>query len=259
MSVLEKIHTGKRPAPPRLLVYGVEGVGKSNFAAQAPHPIFIPTEDGLSEIDCAAFPLAKTLPEVEKYLAALAKEPHDFQTVVIDSLDWLEQLIWDDLCRVSDATSIEKVDGGYGKGYIASLQFWRQILDALEMLHKQRNMAVILIAHARVERFEDPESNAYDRYTPRLNKHANAIITEWADAVLFATRRFSTKNEKLGFGQERTIAVGVGKDGGERILRTVGGPACIAKNRYNLPYEIDLSWDVFYDALQQNTNAQKQE
>jgi hypothetical protein len=231
----------------------------STFAASAPRPVFIPTEDGLGEIDCAAFPLAKSLPEVETYLSALANEPHDYQTVVIDSADWLEQLIWDDLCRLSNATSIEKVDGGYGKGYIAALRFWRQILDALETLHKQRQMVVILIAHAKVERFEDPEANSYDRYTPRLNKHANAILTEWADAVLFATRRFSTKNEKLGFGQERTIAVSIGKDGGERILRTVGGPSCIAKNRYNLPYELHLSWAEFFIALNPNTSTEKQE
>ena len=249
MTELNKIHTGKRPAPPRLMLYGTEGIGKSTYAAQAPHAIFIPTEDGLGEIDCAAFPVAKSLPAVETYLTALAKEPHDYQTVVIDSLDWLEQLIWDDLCRLSNAASIEKVDGGFGKGYIAALRFWRQILDALDTLHKQRNMAVILIAHAKVERFEDPESSSYDRYTPRLNKHANAILTEWADAVLFATRKFRTESEELGFGRERTIAVGVGKDGGERILRTVGGPACIAKNRYNLPYELPLCWGDFVGAL----------
>ena len=38
MTVLDQIHTGKRPAPPRLLVYGVEGVGKSSYAAGAPRP-----------------------------------------------------------------------------------------------------------------------------------------------------------------------------------------------------------------------------
>ena len=238
MTELNKIHTGKRPAPPRLMLYGTEGIGKSTYAAQAPHAIFIPTEDGLGEIDCAAFPVAKSLPAVETYLTALAKEPHDYQTVVIDSLDWLEQLIWDDLCRLSNAASIEKVDGGFGKGYIAALRFWRQILDALDTLHKQRNMAVILIAHAKVERFEDPESSSYDRYTPRLNKHANAILTEWADAVLFATRKFRTESEELG--RRRTIAVTSWQDGGSRILRTVGGPACIAKNRHNLPYELPM-------------------
>ena len=259
MSVLEKIHTGKRPAPPRLLLYGVEGVGKSTFAANAPNPIFIPTEDGLGEIECASFPMAKKLTDVESYLSALAIEPHDYQTVIIDSLDWLEQLIWDDLCRLSSATSIEKVDGGFGKGYTAALRFWRQIIDSLEVLHKERNMAVILIAHAKVERFEDPESSAYDRYTPRLHKHANAVITEWADAILFATRKFRTESEDAGFGRERTIAVGIGKDGGERVLRTVGGPSCVAKNRYNLPYELPLSWDVFVGALNNNQSIENKE
>ena len=258
MSVLAKIHTGKRPAPPRLLLYGIEGVGKSTFAAQAPKPIFLPTEDGLGEIDCASFPLAKQLTEVEEFLSALAKEPHEYQTVIIDSCDWLERLIWDDLCRISNSISIEKVDGGYGKGYIAALGFWRHILDLLDVLHKQRNMAVILIAHAKVERFEDPESTAYDRYSPRLHKQASALLTEWVDAVLFATRKFRTETEDAGFGRERTIAVGIGKDGGERILRTVGGPACVAKNRYNLPFELPLSWEAFVNALS-NQPLQNQE
>lgn len=258
MSILEHIHTGKRPAPPRLMLYGTEGIGKSTFAAQSPNPIFISTEDGLNEIECASFPLTKTLVEVEDCLSALAKEPHDYQTVVIDSCDWLEQLIWDDLCRTSNVATIEKIDGGYGKGYIAALRYWRQIIDSLDWLHKQRNMAVILIAHAKVERFEDPESSAYDRYSPRLHKHAAAIVTEWCDAVLFATRTFRTETEDAGFGKERTIAVGIGKDGGERILRTVGGPSCVAKNRYNLPYELPLSWDAFVNALSHQPSENKE-
>jgi hypothetical protein len=252
MNVLEHVHIGKRSTPPRILLYGTEGIGKSTFAAQAPNPIFISTEDGLGEINCASFPLAKKFTDVETYLSALAMEPHEYQTVVIDSCDWLEQLIWDVLCQISHVSTIEKVDGGYGKGYTAALGYWRQFCDALEALRTQRNMAVILIAHAKVERFEDPESSAYDRYAPRLHKHATALLTEWSDAVLFATRKFRTESEDVGFGRERTIAVGLGKDGGERIIRTVGGPSCVAKNRYNLPYEMTLSWDAFVNALHNN-------
>ena len=249
MSVLDQIHKGRHAMPPRVMLFGTEGIGKSTFAAQAPNTIFIPTEDGLSEISCAAFPHAKKYTEVEVYLSALATEQHEYQTVVIDSLDWLEQLIWDDLCQISHVSTVEKVDGGFGKGYIAALGYWRQIVAALDTLRNHRQMAVILISHAKVERFEDPESSAYDRYTPRLHKHATALLTEWSDAVLFAARKFRTESEDVGFGRERTIAVGVGKDGGERILRTVGGPSCIAKNRYNLPYELPLSWDAFIGAL----------
>jgi hypothetical protein len=252
MSVLEQINRGRRQMPPRIMLYGTEGIGKSTFASQAPNPIFIPTEDGLSEIDCASFSLAKKYTDVESYLSALAMEQHEYQTAIIDTADWLEQLIWDDLCGLSHVSTIEKVDGGYGKGYVAALGYWRQIVDALDMLRNERGMAIILLAHARIEKFEDPESAAYDRYSPRLHKHATALLTEYCDAVLFATRKFRTESEDAGFGRERTIAVGVGKDGGERMIRTVGGPSCVAKNRYNLPYELPLSWDAFIAALSNN-------
>jgi hypothetical protein len=115
-------------------------------------------------------------------------------------------------------------------------------------------MCVILLAHAKVETFTDPEHAAYDRYSPRLHKHATALITEWADAVLFATRKIITKTQDGGFGRERTIAAGLGKDGGERVLRTVGSPACVAKNRYDLPPELPLSWPALMQALTHTTS-----
>lgn len=249
MTLLERIHTGRRHSPPRLMVYGGEGVGKSTTAAQAPNPIFIQTEDGLDQIDCASFPLATTFGEVKESLAALINGEHDFESVVIDSVDWLERLIWDDLCRQYGVSSIEKVDGGYARGYTHALTHWRSVLHDLNTLRNRRGMCVILLAHAKVEKFEDPEHAAYDRYSPRLHKHATALITEWCDCVLFATRKVITKTQDGGFGRERTIAAGLGKDGGERVLRTVGSPACVAKNRYSLPAELPLSWASLMQAL----------
>ncbi|MCE5326266.1 MAG: ATP-binding protein, partial [Planctomycetaceae bacterium] len=176
----------------------------------------------------------------------------NYQTVAIDSLDWLERLIFDDLCRQHNVTSIEKVDGGYARGYTLALTHWRKVLDALNRLRIDRGMVVICIAHAKVEKFEDPESSAYDRYSPRLHKHAGALVCEWSDAVLFASRKFRTQTEEAGFNRKRTIANAIGKDGGERILRCVGGPSCIAKNRYGIAEELPLSWAAFMAALSNN-------
>ncbi|MBS0210416.1 MAG: ATP-binding protein [Planctomycetes bacterium] len=244
MGQLPHVLSGRVASPPRLLVYGTEGIGKSTLAARAPQPVFIQTEDGLGEIDCHRFPLSQSFADVQGSLTDLCNEPHDYQTVVIDSLDWLERLIWDAICQDYGAKSIEKVDGGYGKGYVYALTPWRQLIDQLSVLHRQRSMAVILIAHAKVEKFDDPESSPYDRYSPRLHKHAAALLTEWCDAVLFASRRLRTQTEDAGFGRKRTIAHAIGKDGGERILRTVGGPSCVAKNRYNLDGELPLDWNA---------------
>jgi len=249
MSLLKQIHSGPRHAPPRLLIYGTEGIGKSTTASQAPKSIFLPTEDGLDQIDCDSFPLAKTFVDVVSAISALYSEKHDYQTVVIDSLDWLERLVWDEVCREYGVKSIEKADGGYAKGYTHALTQWREVLDGLDALRNERGMCVILLAHAKVEKFEDPESAAYDRYSPRLHKHAAALLTEWADAVLFATRKFRTESEDAGFNRTRSIAVPLGADGGERILRTVGGPACVAKNRYSLPVELPLTWQALMNAM----------
>lgn len=235
--------------PPRVLLYGVEGIGKSTFGAQAPKPIFIQTEDGLNEIDCDKFPLATRYDEVIAALADLRREEHDYETVVIDSLDWLERLVFDKLCAEHNAPSIEHVAGGYSKGYTLALSYWREVIEHLNALRNQRGMVVLLIAHSKVERFEDPESSPYDRYSPRLHKHAAALVSEWCDAVLFATRKMRTQSEDAGFGRKRTTAHAIGKAGGERILRCVGGPSCVAKNRYGITEELPLSWAAFMQAL----------
>jgi hypothetical protein len=244
MGLMQQIHSGCTQMPPRIMTYGTEGIGKSTLAAGTPKPIFVQTEDGLGEIDCDKFPLARSFDDVLAALNELATEPHQYETVVIDSLDWLERLIWDAVCKRESATTIEKVGGGYGKGYVLALDFWRRLIDRLVVLHGGRQMMVMLIAHAKVEKFEDPEAPTYDRYSPRLHKHAAALVTEWCDAVLFATRRYSTRTEDTGFGRQRAIAAPIGAGGGERILRTAGGPSCVAKNRYRLKPELPLSWDA---------------
>ena len=246
MGMLDTIQSGRENRPPRIMIYGSEGVGKSTFAASAPNPVFIQTEDGLGELDCRKFPLAHSLSEVLAQLTALRDEQHDFQTVVVDSADWLERLIFDEVCREYGVRNIEKADGGYGKGYTHALTHWRKVVNLLQELRDKRGMMVILVAHAKVERFEDPENAAYDRYTPRLNKHAASLIAEWVDAVLFANKKFRVTKD----ASDRAIAAPIGADGGERIIRTVGSPACIAKNRYGLPGEIPLSWTAFINAYQ---------
>jgi len=257
LNMLTKVQRGRVARPPRILVYGTEGIGKSTFGSQAPNPVFIPTEDGLDGIDCAKFPLATSYEDVASALTELKTQPHDFETIVIDSLDWLERLIWDRVCQEAGARSIEKVDGGYGKGYMYALTHWLEVVDQLNSLRNDRGMVVLLIAHAKVERFEDPEATAYDRYTPRLHKYAASLITEWCDAVLFATRRMRTQTEDAGFGRKRTIAHAIGKDGGDRILRCVGGPSCVAKNRYGITEELPLSWAAFVAALTRNSNRKE--
>ena len=117
-----------------------------------------------------------------------------------------------------------------------------RFLAILDEIRARRRMIVLVLAHCKVERFEDPENQSYDRYSPRLQKLAGALLCEWADAVLFATQRM-----RVDSATGKAAPIGAG--GGQRVLRCIGGPACVAKNRFDLPAEIELSWQAFVDNI----------
>ncbi|MBX3384181.1 MAG: ATP-binding protein [Phycisphaeraceae bacterium] len=238
-NLMNQITKGRRPKPRRVMLYGTHGIGKSTFGSMAESPIFIPTEDGLGDIECESFPLAKSLGDVMAALETLYSGEHGYKTVVIDSLDWLERLIWNEVCEDEQVESIEKI--GYAKGYAFAIEKWRTVLGALDALRGDRGMTVIVIAHAKIEKFENPETVPYDRYSPRLHKLASALVQEWADEVLFATYKVLTVKVDEGFNKAKHNGVGTG----ERIVRTVERPAHVAKNRLNLPEELPLDYRVF--------------
>ena len=243
MKLMEQIQSGKQPAPRRIMLYGTHGIGKSTWGSMATKPVFIQTEDGLGEVACDKFPLARSFNDVIRALSELYTEAHPYQTVVVDSLDWLERLIWEDVCRQKTVESIEDI--GYAKGYVFALTQWREFLTGLEALRADRGMMIVLIAHAKIERFENPETENYDRYVPRIHKHASYVIQEWCDEVLFATYRVHVKQTKEGFDKKTTKGVGTG----ERIVRTTERPAHVAKNRLNLPEELPLDWNAYAEFL----------
>jgi hypothetical protein len=228
---------------PRILVHGVAGVGKTTFAAGARGPVFVLTEDGLGTLDVQHFPLARKFEDVMEALAALYSEPHDFKTVVIDSIDWLEPLVWLRTCHDNGWPSIE--EPGYGKGYIAALGPWREYLDGLNALRNERGMTVIQIAHTEIRRFDSPEHEPYDRYQIKLHARAAALLQEHSDVVLFANYRISTVKADVGFNKKVTRALG----SGERVLYTAERPAFLAKNRFGLPDSLPLSWQAFAAAM----------
>ena len=231
MSLLSQVQRGKEHLPPRLMVYGHEGVGKSTLGNSAPSAIFIDAEAGLAQIDCARFPHAKTIDDVFAAVDELRKADHKFKTVVLDTADAIERLIHTSVCQRYGVKSIEKAGGGYGKGYVEAANDFERLLAALDALRLEKGMVIIFIAHAKVEKFFDPDAGAdYDRYSPRLHKTACALLKEWSDAVLFATRKMIIQKRD----DDRNVATPVGAGGGARVLKTETDPACVAKNRYGM-------------------------
>lgn len=252
---LQSIKKGAQLRAPRIALLGVEKIGKSTFAAGAPSPIFLPIrqEEGIDDLDVAKFPTLQTFDDVRQALQTLAKEDHEFKTVVIDSASALEPVIYADVCESEKAASIEKVGGGYGKGYTEALSRWRELMQALDYLREAKNMASVIIGHVKVKRFDDPLNESYDQFQFDVNDKASAALFRWADFIGFANTKTFVKKEQSGFGAEKGRALDSGN--GQRFLFCQKSPAFPAGGRGpygRLPNELPLEWQAFSNAVNSN-------
>src|SRR5690606_1963689 len=134
-------------------IYGPDGVGKSTFGADAPSPIFLGTEKGTANLDVARFPSPQHFKEVLQAIEELRTSKHEFETLVIDSLDWLESLVWEQVCTEHNWRTIE--DPGYGKGYVVAVSEWKKMMQALSRLRDERGLNIVLIGHCHVKTAKD--------------------------------------------------------------------------------------------------------
>jgi DNA polymerase III delta prime subunit len=239
---LADIVTGRAFRPPRVIIYGPPGVGKTTFAAGAPQPIFIQCEEGADVVGAARFPVSTTYHDVSENIDALLAEKHEYKTVVIDSIDWLEPMVLHAVCTDNKWENIEAP--GYGKGYTVADSYWRSLCTKLNAL-RDSGMVTILIGHSKIKRFVSPDQEPYDRYQIKVHDRAADILMEHADLVGFGNFRTSTKEVDVGFNRKVSRAIATG----ERVLYTQARPAFIAKSRYPMPDEINLVWSELQTAL----------
>lgn len=241
---LDAITTGRVKAPMRVVLYGTEGVGKSTWAADAPGAIFLPIEEGSNHLDVARFPRALSWSDVVDALAALEAGEHQYRTLVIDTLDALEALVWDrtTATKLTDGgkrvQSIE--DYGFAKGYVYALDIWRELTERLDDLRSKRGMGVILIAHADLKNVKNPDAEDFQRFDLKLHHKASAHLREWAEHVLFATTEVALK--KIN---QRTKIVGLG----DRVIHTTSAPGWVAKSRGSVPPVLPLSFEAWAHAM----------
>lgn len=246
-----QIIEGIRARAQRVIIYGPEGIGKSSFAAQFPEPLFIDTEGSTDNMPVRRLKKPTSYTMLKNELASVKANPTCCKTLIIDTIDWAESLIVDDVCAQHGKNGIE--DFGYGNGYTYVREEMGRFLNLLQDLIEV-GINIVLTAHAQMRKFEQPdEMGAYDRYELKLGKKTSSqtapLVKEWADMVLFANYKTvvmttDTKKKKA--------------TGGQRVIYTQHHPAWDAKNRHGLPEEIPLDYGAIAHIFNVSPVAQPQ-
>ncbi len=236
MSLLSSVEK-PQDRPPIITICGDAGTGKTRLAATFPKPIFIRGEDGLQSVPKGdrpdAFPILKSADALFEQMMALIKEPHEYKTLVIDSVSAIEQLfIADVLARDGKAKSLNQALGGYGAGRNAVASMHQRLRKAAQALSDRRGMAIVFIAHADIEKMTLPDSDDYSRYSLRLMGASLPYYVDDVDMVAFIRLVTAVR----GDDGERKRAVSTG----DREIICHAAASCVSKNRYGITEPIDV-------------------
>ena len=238
------ITAGRVARPQKLVFYGSEGIGKTSLAAQCPDPLFIDTEGGTAHLDVRRTQKPEDWEELISLIKEVAATPDVCKTLVIDTADWAEAMCIDYVCKKYNQPGIESF--GYGKGYSYLMEEFSHLLLACnEVILSGKN--VVITAHAKMRKQELPdEQGAFDRWELKLSKQTAPLRKEWPDALLFLN--FKTYVIATEANTHKA-------QGGKRVIYTSHHPCWDAKNRHNLPEELDLAYasiaPIFTNAVQE--------
>lgn len=231
------ISKGRVKKPLKVVLYGPEGVGKSTLASHFPNPVFIDTEESTAHMDVYRFDKASSWQGIKDQAEYIRTHPTEYQTLVVDTADWAEQMEIAYLCNKNGWDGLE--GAGYGKGYTYSAEEFGRFLNILQGC-VDAGVNVVVTAHAQLRKVELPEEmGAYDHWEMKTSKKVAPMIREWADVVLFLNYKTVIVNVD-GKGQTK------GKNkatGGRRVMYTTHTPFWDAKNRFGLPDEIPLDFN----------------
>jgi GTPase SAR1 family protein len=214
------ITKGRIQEPQKVVIYGPQGVGKTSLAALFPNPLFLDTERGTRRMNVDRIEI-ESLKHFNEEIAAIptGKDYAEYQTVVIDTIDWLEAKV-----KELVVASYSMKDRSYGREESFTADEIMKILNNLTPLLTS-GKHVVLLAHSATVKMELPDvAAAFDRYELDMGKkHVAPLVKHWADHLLFLKNKIAVREVEDGKNK------GVGK--GERILCTSTTAAYDAKIR----------------------------
>lgn len=218
------------------LLYGPAGIGKTTFAARAEKALIFNLENGLKGIPLKEMETYATnnISEFESFSEAFRdfKNAQKFKTLIVDSVTKLQDMMIRDICKREKKESL--ADFGYGAGY-AKFEATGGLF--CEWIHELKSAGknVILIAHEKVETFQDPESESYDRWNCSLDKRISESLKATVDHVFYMHEEKIIKEGNMGRNKS--------KFRNRRLIQTRASGGVVAKTRGTREQFIEIKND----------------
>jgi len=242
---IANLRRGPQPLAPLTVAMGIPGCGKSYLCAGVKGSVFVGAEDGAPGLDIIAFPRCETIAEHFAAIDELQAHCADIKPsqLVFDSGTAFMRMAEQELCLKHGIATLQEMP--YGKGPPHREEIARSLVARLDAFRRATGVPVVLVWHAKLETYADPEGEAYDRWVIDADpKHVAPVLMQGVDAVLFLKEEVSRRKLKEGM-RERVVA----KSYGDRTLYTCNGAAHTAKNRYGLPAELPADLNVYYQKI----------
>lgn len=216
---------GQALTAPKLMIYGLSGVGKSSLAAKLKKPIFLDFEGGLNYLGVDRSPQYTDLDTFYKDLVELYRKAEsgnrEYDTIVIDSVDWMVRKVVEKAAGIDKTNlteTLNRSNGGYGNGkQVLENHIRTKLLPLLVLLNKM-GYGICLVAHADRKDLMDADGVDVERVTPKIDVNTMNVFVEWVDNVFY-----------LKYVD------------GERYLVMEGDSNVLAKNRLNLTGEVNIA------------------
>ena len=262
-SKLEKsIRKGRVRKALAVLIHAEQGEGKTTFGDGCPDPVFIAGEE-VEQVDNAqVLPKVKTWGDFLEQLEYLRDVKKDYKTLVIDTLDSIEQVLHKHIVDEDKYDTMATACGGFGKSYDKAAEMFLSVRDEFLVPIRESGKNIVILCHSLRYKVEDPILQvAYERFEPKIHAKRNglgsrAVFCDWVSIIGWGT----TEKTKSRSADGRDLLF---SDSNKRVLYCIPKPNVMAKNRFKMPEKIPLKWkyvercvDKFYSS-EKNPEAEE--